>query len=523
MAQTNIIDDAFLGIELGSTRIKSVLVDENGKVLAVGTNTWENKFQDGYWTYSLDDVWTGLRRSYSAMCADVAARFGVRVSRLRGIGISAMMHGYMVFDKTGKQLVPFRTWRNSTAAEASNRLSELFDFNIPQRWSIAHLYQAILNGEQHVKDIDFITTLAGYVHWQLTGMRVVGLGEGSGILPLSSDKCYDGEMISHFQSLAEVRQMPWQLADILPSLLSAGECAGFLTERGAKLLDESGLLHAGIPFCPPEGDVQTGMVATNSITERRGNVSAGTSVFAVFVPSEPVTEFQREIDVTVTPVGKQAVMVHCNNCSGDIDSWANMFDEFAKSAGVDLSKDELYRLLFRAALNGQPDCAGLVAYNFLSGEHILGYPDGRLLFARRPDSKLTLSDFMRANIYSAFCVLKKGVDMLKKDNVRMDKIVAHGGLFKVDGVAQQLLADALDTCVAVSNTAGEGGAWGMALLAAYMSRKDVDLESYLDKTVFCSRRETVVSPDPEGARGFEKYYERYIRCLSVEEEAVRRL
>lgn len=515
-----------LGIEFGSTRIKAVLIGEDNGVIATGEHGWENKLIDGYWTYSVEDILSGLQQSYANLCANVYERYRVVITSLKAIGISAMMHGYMVFDKCGKQLVPFRTWRNATTATASEELSKLFDFNIPQRWSIAHLYQAILNGEPHVKDIDYLTTLAGYVHLLLTGCRTVGLGEGSGIVPLDADgKDYNSQMIAKFEALPSVKKMPWKLRDILPNILSAGECAGYLSEEGAKLLDISGNLKSGIPLCPPEGDAQTGMIATDSIKENTGNISAGTSVFAMLVLNKPPNKPHKEIDVVVTPTGKQVAMVHCNNCSGDINAWIDIFARFSKAAGIELGRGQLYELLFNEAAQGDYDCSDMVAYNFFSGEHIIDLPEGRLLLMRSAESRFNLANLMRASFYSAFCVLKKGVDILnEEEKLEIKSIVAHGGLFKVKKVAQQILADVLNTPISVSDTAGEGGAWGMAILAAYMLNKDkLSLEKFLTQKVFCNKQEVRIWPNANGVKGFGKYYQRFFDCLSVEEEAIRRL
>ncbi|MCH5152637.1 MAG: FGGY-family carbohydrate kinase [Clostridiales bacterium] len=518
--------NAVLGVEFGSTRIKAVLIGSDKSVLASGSHEWENKLIDGYWTYSLDAIWRGLQDSYAKLCEDVHERYGVKITKLKAIGISAMMHGYMPFDNKGNLLVPFRTWRNSTTAVASAQLSELFKFNIPQRWSIAHLYQAVLNNEPHIKSIRYLTTLAGYVHWQLTGRKAVGVGEASGIIPLDSDgKTYNTEMVKRFESIASVAKMPWKLSDILPEILPAGENAGYLTAEGAKLLDVSGNLQQGAPFCPPEGDAQTGMTATNSVKPKTGNISAGTSIFAMLTLDKPLRKYYREIDVVTTPVGNQVAMVHCNNCTSDINAWVDVFEQFATSLGLNLSRSQLFNLLFTEALKGDGDCSEMVSYNFYSGEHIVELTEGRPILVRGPKSKLTLANLVKTNLYSAFCVLRYGLDILyKEENVKIDKIVAQGGLFKVKNVAQQFLSDALKTPIVVRDTAGEGGAWGMALLAAYMFEKDnLPFDKYLDDKVFCQQKGDCCNPSSDGMTGFDRYYQRFLDCLEVEREAVRRL
>lgn len=517
---------AVLGVEFGSTRIKSALIDEQYNVIASGSHEWENKFIDGYWTYSLEEIWNGLQDSYSKLCKDAYERYGVKITKLKAIGVSAMMHGYMAFDKNGEQLAPFRTWRNSTTAVASAELTELFNFNIPQRWCIAHLYQAILNNEPHVKNIDHLTTLAGYVHWKLTGRKAVGVGEASGIVPLDDDgKYYSEEAIARFGNLDAVKKMPWKLRDLLPEVLFAGDNAGYLTEEGAKLLDVSGNLQHGVPFCPPEGDAETGMTATNSVKAKTGNISAGTSIFAMITLDKPLKRYHPEIDVVTTPVGKQVAMVHCNNCTSDINAWVDIFAQFAESAGLVISRNELFKILFTEALKGDDDCAEMVSYNFHSGEHIVELAEGRPLFARSPKSKFTLANFIKSHLYSAFCVLKYGLEILyKQENVQIDELVAQGGLFKVENVAQQFLTDALNTPIVVRDTAGEGGAWGMALLAAYMFEKDnLPFEEFLDNKVFLGNNGDCTHPVINGVKGFDRYYQRYLDCLDVEKEAVKRL
>lgn len=518
--------NAVLGIEFGSTRIKSALIDEQYNVIASGSHKWENKLIDGYWTYSQRDIWKGLQDSYSKLSDDVLGRYGVKITKLKAIGISAMMHGYMPFDANGSQLVPFRTWRNSTAAAAAAELTELFDFNVPDRWSIAHLYQAILDKEPHVKDICWLTTLAGYVHWKLTGRKVVGVGEASGIVPLNvGGKDYDENMVSQFDNIAAKNKMPWKLRDILPEILFAGENAGYLTAEGARLLDVSGNLQYGAPFCPPEGDAQTGMAATNSIKAKTGNVSAGTSVFAMITLDKPLKKYYREVDVVATPAGGQVAMVHCNNCSSDINAWADMFAQFASVSGLNLSRNDLFNLLFTQALKGDDDCSQMVSYNFFSGEHLVGLTEGRPLFARSPECRFTLANFIKNQLYSAFCVLRHGLDILcSGEKIEIDSLVAQGGMFKVKNVAQQILSDALKVPITVRDTAGEGGAWGMALLASYMFKKDsLPFDEFLDLEVFSNRKGDSLYPSADGAEGFDRYYRRFIACMDAEREAVRRL
>lgn len=518
--------NAVLGVEFGSTRIKTALIDNRFNVLAQGSHEWENKQEKGYWTYSLHNVWGGLQDSYAKLRKEVRSRYGVELTKLKAIGVSAMMHGYMPFNKKGELLVPFRTWRNSTTAVASTRLTELFGFNIPQRWSVTHLYQAVLNGEEHVASISYLTTLAGYVHWKLTGQKVVGTGEASGIVPLNAAGTdYDEQMVEKFDNLQEIQQMPWNLRNILPQILPAGANAGYLTEEGARLLDASGSLQSGALMCPPEGDAQTGMTATNSVRARTGNISAGTSIFAMITLDKPLLSYHREIDVVTTPVGKQVAMVHCNNCTSDINAWVEVFAQFSKAAGLNLSRSELFQLLFCQAKNADNDCSEMVTYNFHSGEHVLELTEGRPLFVRGTDCRFTLANFVRNQLYSAFCALRYGMDVLyTQEKINTEKIVAQGGLFKVKNVAQQYLSDALKTPIVVRETAAEGGAWGMALLAAYMLEKDnLPFEDFLDTRVFVNQSEDCARPSEEGAKGFDRYYQRFRDCLETEREAVRRI
>jgi sugar (pentulose or hexulose) kinase len=529
-----------MGIELGSTRIKAVLVDGNHVPLASGAYDWENRLEPtsglegrsgsllAVWTYSLADVWKGVQGSFRELSDDVQKRYGERFTELDAIGISAMMHGYLVFDKAGNQLVPFRTWRNTMTEEAARRLTEQFQFNIPQRWSIAHLYQAMLNREDHVRDIAFLTTLAGYVHWQLTGEKTLGLGDASGMFPIDSvTNTYHARMLESFNELAGAEEgVGWQLENILPIVRSAGENAGVLTPEGAKLLDPSLSLKAGIPFCPPEGDAGSGMAATNSVKERSGNVSAGTSVFAMIVLEKELSKVWTEIDMVTTPAGKPVAMVHCNNCTTDLDAWVRLFMELYELTGAKIEKSALYDALYYKALEGEADCGGLVSYNYYGGEPITGLEQGRPLFARRPDSHFTLPNFMRTLLFSTMGTLKTGMDILtQKEQARLEILLGHGGLFKTKGVGQRLMSAALNVPVAVMDCAGEGGAWGIALLASYMLQKEAGetLETYLEQKVFAGNAGTRVEPDAHDVQGFESFMKRYTAALAIERSAVSNL
>ena len=515
---------AVLGIEFGSTRIKAVLVDENNMPIASGDHDWENRLENGVWTYTLEDIWTGLQDCYQKMTEDVKEKYGVAVEKLAAIGFSAMMHGYLAFDKEGNLLVPFRTWRNTITQEASEALTKVFNFHVPQRWSIAHLYQAILNGEEHVPQVDFFTTLDGYIHWQLTGKKVLGVGSASGMFPIDSTiKDYDKAMIQKFDELVAPKGFPWKLEQLLPKVLLAGDKAGVLTEEGAKKLDPTGTLQAGCPLCPPEGDAGTGMVATNSVKQRTGNVSAGTSVFAMIVLEKALKRVHEEIDMVTTPSGDAVAMVHCNNCTSDLNAWVNIFKEFAESFGIDVDMNKLFGTLYNKALEGDKDCGGLLAYNYFSGEHITGFEEGRPMFVRTPDSKFSLANFMRANLYTSLGALKVGLDiLLKEEEVAIDRITGHGGLFKTKGVGQKILAAAMDATVSVMKTAGEGGAWGIALLASYMVNKDAGeaLEDYLQNKVFGGDEGEKMDPDPEDVKGFDEFIKRYRVGFPIERAAV---
>jgi len=515
---------AILGIELGSTRIKAVLIDTHYAPIASGSYDWENRLEDGVWTYHLDDVWKGIQGSFRSLADDVQKRYGIKLASPGAIGISAMMHGYLPFNKNGDLLVPFRTWRNTTTEKAAAALTGEFQFNIPQRWSVAHLYQAILNKEDHVKDIAFLTTLAGYVHWKLTGQKVLGIDDASGIFPIDSTiNNYNQKMLQKFTENVKPLMYGWNISDLLPKVLNAGENAGLLTAEGAKLLDPSGSLQAGIPFCPPEGDAGTGMVATNSVAERTGNVSAGTSIFAMIVLEKALSRLYPEIDMVTTPAGKPVAMVHCNNCTTDLDAWVKLFRELADLAGAKIEKPALYDALYFKALEGEDDCGGLLSYNYYSGEHTTGFEQGRPLFVRSQESNFTLANFMRNLIFSTMATLKLGMDMLtEKEHIRLDNLLGHGGLFKTKGVGQKLMAGALNTPVSVMESAGEGGAWGIALLAAFMLQepKGLSLEKFLAEKVFRNAKGYMVEPDPLDVRGFKKFMERYSAGLKIERAAV---
>lgn len=515
---------AVLGIEFGSTRIKAVLVDEGGKPIASGAHDWENQLVDGIWTYSLDAIWSGLQDCYRNLTEDVKKQYGVEIKSLAAIGFSAMMHGYMAFDENDNLLVPFRTWRNTITGQACEELSPYLNFNVPQRWSVAHLYQAILNGEEHVQKIKFQTTLAGYIHWQLSGEKVVGIGEAAGMFPIDSKtRDYNQTMVDKFDAKLAEKGMPYKLRDIFPKVLVAGESAGTLTAEGAKKLDPTGTLQPGVPMCPPEGDAGTGMVATNSVAVRTGNVSAGTSVFAMVVLEHELKKLHEELDMVTTPAGDAVAMVHCNNCTSDLNAWVNIFKEFAESFGIDVDMNKLFGTLYNKAMEADKDCGGLLAYNYFSGEHITGFTEGRPMIVRTPDSKFNLANFMRVNLYTALGALKCGLDiLLKEEQVKIDCIYGHGGLFKTKGVGQSILAAAMDAPVAVMETAGEGGAWGIALLAEYMVGKDEGetLDAYLNNKIFAGETGTTMEPDPADVAGFDKFIEVYKAGLPIEAAAV---
>lgn len=504
----------YIGMELGSTRIKSVLIDEKGRVEASGSYTWENQLENGLWTYAESEIWKGVQESFSALMKDYG-----KPLELSAMGFSGMMHGYIALDKDGHLLVPFRTWRNTNTGEAAETLTKAFGFNIPMRWSISHLYQAILNDEPHIKDIAYLTTLSGYVHYKLTGEKVLGVGEASGMFPIDSKACtFDAKMLDTFDELITEKGYPWKIRDILPNVLPAGTEAGKLTEEGAKLLDRSGALKAGIPFCPPEGDAGTGMVATNSVKKKTGNVSAGTSVFAMVVLEKPLQELHTEIDMVTTPDGAPVAMVHCNNCTSDLNAWAGLFGEFAKAIGKELSFGELMTLLFKESLKGDEICGGLMNYNYLSGEPITGLTEGRPLFVREPDGKLTLANFMKTQIYSSLASLALGMEILSKEGVEVEEMCGHGGFFKTEEVGQRAMSAAVHAPVTVMENAGEGGAWGIALLAAYLNKKE-SLSAYLSE-IFKDNQKITLRATAADKRDFAAYLERYKACLEIEKKAV---
>ena len=513
-----------LSIEFGSTRIKAVLIGEDHVPLASGSHEWENQFENGVWTYSLDAIWNGLQDCYRDLAADVKAKYDETITSIGSIGFSAMMHGYMAFDKNDELLVPFRTWRNTITEEAADKLTAELNFNIPQRWSISHLYQAILNKEDHVKDVTFFTTLAGYIHWKLTGEKILGVGDASGMFPIdSTTRDYDVKMLKKFDALVAPYNFSWKLEEILPKVLLAGDNAGTLTEEGAKLLDTTGNLKAGIPVCPPEGDAGTGMVATNSVAVRTGNVSAGTSVFAMIVLENALKKVHQAIDLVTTPTGDAVAMVHCNNCTSDLNAWVGLFREFAESFGIEVDMNKLFSVLYNKALEGDPDCGGLLAYNYFSGESITGFEEGRPLFARSSESSFNLANFMRVHLFTALGALKNGLDiLLKEEDVKVDKIYGHGGLFKTPVVGQRIMAAAMDTPVSVMETAGEGGAWGIAVLAAYMNNKadGESLADYLNNKVFGGEAGITENPVASDVKGFDDFLKTYNAGLPIERAAV---
>ncbi len=517
---------AILGIELGSTRIKAVLIDRENRPIAQGSHTWENQLVDGLWTYSIESIWSGLQDCYADLRSNVKKLYdGIEIESLAAIGVSAMMHGYMPFNEKEEILVPFRTWRNTNTGRAAAELSELFVYNIPLRWSISHLYQAILNNETHVKDIKFLTTLAGYVHWQITGEKVLGIGDASGMLPIDpATNNYSAEMVEKFDNLIAPKEYNWKLEDILPKVLSAGENAGVLTPEGSRKLDVSSHLKAGIPVCPPEGDAGTGMVATNAVKQRTGNVSAGTSSFSMIVLEKELSKPYEMIDMVTTPDGSLVAMVHCNNCTSDLNAWVNLFKEYQELLGIPVNMDEIYSKLYNIALTGDTDCGGLLSYNYISGEPVTGLAEGRPLFIRSANDKFSLANFMRTHLYASVGVLKIGNDILFNDEkVKVDRITGHGGLFRTKGVGQRILAAAINSPISVMETAGEGGAWGIALLGSYLvnNEKKQSLADFLDENVFVGDAGIEVSPTPEDVAGFNAYIESYKAGLPIEEAAVR--
>ena len=515
---------AVLGIEFGSTRIKAVLIDPSHKPIAQGSHEWENQLENGLWTYSLDAIWSGLQDCYSKLRADVRHHYGLEIEKLAAIGISAMMHGYMAFDAAERLLVPFRTWRNTNTGPAAAALSSLFNFNMPLRWSLSHLYQCILDGEEHVGDIDFFTTLAGYIHWKLTGRKVLGIDDASGMMPIdAATKDFDERRIAAFDRLVAPRGYPWKLRDILPKVLLAGEPAGVLTEEGARKLDPSGHLAPGVPFCPPEGDAGTGMVATNAVKPRTGNVSAGTSSFSMIVLEKDLSRPYEVIDIVTTPDGSPVAMVHCNNCTSELNAWVGLFCEYQEFLGVPVDMGEVFGKLYRNALEGDADCGGVVSYNYISGEPVMGLTEGRPMLVRNATGRFSLANLMRSQLYASVAVLKVGNEVLLKDEkVRVDRITGHGGLFKTKGVGQTILAAALGSPISVMETAGEGGAWGMALLASYLVNNPagLNLPDFLEKVVFPGNTGTEIVPPPEDIAGFDRWTELYKAYLPAQQAAV---
>ena len=519
--------EAVFGLELGSTRIKAMLIAADGTPLASGSFDWENRLENNYWTYHLDDVWTGIQTAYKNLAESVQEKYGVKLTKVKALGFSAMMHGYLAFDKNGELLVPFRTWRNTTTEQAAADLTERFAFNIPQRWSISHLHQAILNGEEHVKDMAYVTTLAGYVHWKLTGEKVLGIGDASGMLPIDSNtNTYDAAMVEKFDALHAGKGFGWKLLEVFPKVLAAGEDAGVLTAEGAKLLDPTGALEAGAPVAPPEGDAGTGMTATNSVRVRTGNVSAGTSIFSMVVLEKALSKVHVEIDMVTTPTGMPVAMAHCNNCTSDINAWAALLKSFAEALGYSCSMPQALDAMFYSALEADPDCGGLVSYNYVSGEPITGMEEGRPLFVRMPDSKFTFANFSRTQLYSAMAALKIGMDILiDEEKVEVDTLLGHGGFFKAKGVGQKLMAGALRTPISVMETAGEGGPWGMALLASYLVNRaeNETLEDYLDAKIFAGSKGVSAAPEEADMVGFEAFLAKYKAALPAERAAVETL
>lgn len=516
-----------LGIELGSTRIKAVLIGENQQPIASGNHDWENSYVNQIWTYSLDEIWAGLQSCYASLARDVREKYGTDLVRIGAIGLSGMMHGYMVFDDQNQLLTPFRTWRNNITHEASTLLSKHFNYPIPQRWGISHLYQSILNDEEHVPRIAYMTTLSGYLHWQLTGRKVLGVGEASGAFPIDlQTKKFNTEMFEAFNNLIKDNSYNWKIEDIMPEVLTAGTPAGFLTEEGALKLDPSGKLKSGIPLCPPEGDAGTGMVATNSVAVRTGNVSAGTSVFAMIVLEKELSKVYSEIDLVTTPDGNLVAMAHSNNCTSDLDAWLSIFSQAFEAGGTKIPMSDLYGKLLPEALKGDPDCGGLLAYGYISGEHVTGFEEGRPLFVRTPNSNFTFANFMRAHLFTALGAMRTGLNILfEKESVHVDEIRGHGGFFKTNEVGQKIMAAATGSPVSVMETAGEGGAWGSALLASYMigKKEDQDLAAYLQHEVFHNSLVTLVKPDPMDIKGYNQFFDRYHAGLSIERAAVETL
>lgn len=512
--------ETYIGIEFGSTRIKAVLTDEKCNPIASGGFTWENELVDGIWTYSLENIIKGLQVCFSSLKSNVREEYNMPLETAGTIGISAMMHGYMAFDKNDELLVPFRTWRNTITGSASKKLSEEFSFNIPERWSVAHLYQAILNEEFHVKQLRHLNTLAGYIHFILTGERVLGIGDASGMFPIDSNTLqYNEEMLDKFDEFVKLYYFKWKIRDILPKVLLAGDNAGTLTKQGALILDPTGEFQPGVKFCPPEGDAGTGMTATNSVRPLTGNVSAGTSVFAMAVLDKPMKNWYPEIDVVTTPTGKDVAMVHCNNCCSDIDAWAKIFSEFSASSGNKLPMSKVYDVLYDEAAKGSRNCSGITSFNYISGESITSLNNGAPAVVRKNNSDFSLANFFRSNLYSALATLRIGMNILfKNEKLKLTKLAVHGGFVK-SKVGQSVMADAMCAPVTVYSTAGEGGPWGMAILASYTAHKDeMSLEDYLDKCIFSFASSVVTNPDKDGAIGFNEYLEEYEKLLAAEKK-----
>ena len=511
-----------LGIELGSTTIKAVLISDDNKLIASGKHQWENKLIDGIWTYSLDEAWKGVQNSFKELATEVETKFDIPLTKVGSIGISGMMHGYLPFDKDDNQLASFRTWRNRITKTAAESLTDLFQYNIPQRWSVAHVYQAILNKEKHTEDIAYMTTLAGYIHWKLTGKKVMGIGEASGMFPVDTNtKDYNKKMVEDLNNLIG-NKVTWKIENVLPKVLEAGHNAGSLTLEGAKLLDPTGKLEAGIPLCPPEGDAGTGMVATHSIAPSTGNVSAGTSIFAMIVLEKPLSKVQPQIDLVTTPCGSPVAMVHCTNCSSDLDAWINLFHENIEALGMKVNKSDLYESVYHKALEGDKDCGGLLSYNYYSGEAITQLSEGRPLFVRKPDANFTFANFSRSILFSAVATLKIGMNILTdSENVRISRLMGHGGFFKTQEPGLKIMANALNTKISVMESAAEGGAWGIALLSKYMIEKDENesLVDYLDNKVFVNNKVASAEPNPEDVKGFETYLGNYEKGIKIERTA----
>ena len=509
-----------LGIELGSTRIKAVLIDENHKVLVIGAHDWENRYENGYFTYHLDDVWSGIQDAVSKLMQQFKNKYDTQLCRIGSIGVSAMMHGYLAFDKDANQLAEFRTWRNTTTAQASEKLTKEFNFNIPHRWSIAHLYQSILEKQEHIKKIHNINTLSGYVHEKLTGERVLGIGDASGMFPIDSKiNNYDKEMLKKFNDILSEENLPYKIEDILPKVLKAEDKAGVLTEQGAKLLDPTGTLQAGALMCPPEGDAGTGMVATNSVKVCTGNISAGTSIFAMIVLEKMLSKVYPEIDMVTTPTGNAVAMVHCNTCTSDLDAWVNLFYQVQTECGGTLTKAEVYDLFYEKVLKADEDCGGLISFNYYSGEPITKTDAGCPLLIRPATAKLNFENLARVQLYSTIATLKLGMDiLLEKEKVNIKTLTAHGGLFKTRTASQPIMASALNVPIIVHVTVGEGGAWGIAILAMYCKHRDANekLEEYLDNKVFKNEKSYLENPHKECSLGFKKFIETYVDTIEIE-------